>query len=860
MTLAFSTPSPTATIPTTEHRIISSLSIPPTSCWCRPHNALDQLSQVNANTYTYDAADNVTKHADGTLQRYDVANQLCYASPSSAAAACGSTPPTDATTYAYDTRGNRTTSAPAAAGQTAYTYDQANRLTGGSLPYEPGDLGQFTALAPQRVLDTRNPATGTCYQPNNTSVSCQSTLAANTTRYFQVGGFAGSGVPAAGVNAVAFSVTAWTPGSAGNLNVFASDASTPATQLLTFPKSGTTTNGLISKLGADGRLAIRSTVATNVEVDVVGYYASSSGTRGGVYVPVTPAQLATGSLTSGSSTTIQATGNAGIPAASIPGGVGAVVVQLNVAGTTAAGFAEVWDASAARNSQTRKLSFLNADNQTTMVISKLSSSGQLSLFAGSSGFTYTVRVLGYYTAVPVASGTLNVVQTPARLLKTGSSPVGTCTPSCATLAGNAQLSVQATGAAGIPTTGVKAVSVVVTAVNVTGSAAGNVAVGNTAGTPNPTAQFAAAETISNGAIVPVDADGKIVVKNNTTANRDVIVDVVGWQEQATKTWTYTYDGDGLRTKKTAPDGTITTYTWDQHGGLPMLIAETTSGNVTRYVYGPDGLPIEDVQPSGAARYYHQDQIGSTRLLTDQIGTVIGTTNFNAYGKPTTSTGTATTPLGYAGQYTDTETGLQYLRARYYDTSSGQFLTRDPLVASTRSAYGYTAGNPLNLSDPSGLFWGEGTLSDIADTGRDAWNHTGGKVVHAVVEHSKGLGEIASVVSVVGYGSCALGFAPGCAVGSAASWASAGLYSIHAYRTCDATGIGAQCALEIENAAIAAGGAYLSGTDWAEHLVAGAHTSEITRLRNIAALNLLIAGGSEGYEQLQRFGINFFTNC
>ncbi len=42
------------------------------------------------------------------------------------------------------------------------------------------------------------------------------------------------------------------------------------------------------------------------------------------------------------------------------------------------------------------------------------------------------------------------------------------------------------------------------------------------------------------------------------------------------------------------------------------------------------------------------------------------------------------------------------RVRYYDPTTGQFLTRDPAVASTRSAYGYTYGNPLNTTDPSGL--------------------------------------------------------------------------------------------------------------------------------------------------------------
>lgn len=52
---------------------------------------------------------------------------------------------------------------------------------------------------------------------------------------------------------------------------------------------------------------------------------------------------------------------------------------------------------------------------------------------------------------------------------------------------------------------------------------------------------------------------------------------------------------------------------------------------------------------------------------------------------------------------DAETGFVYLRARYYDPATGQFLTRDPLVALTRSAYGYVGGNPLNGSDPLGLF-------------------------------------------------------------------------------------------------------------------------------------------------------------
>jgi len=54
---------------------------------------------------------------------------------------------------------------------------------------------------------------------------------------------------------------------------------------------------------------------------------------------------------------------------------------------------------------------------------------------------------------------------------------------------------------------------------------------------------------------------------------------------------------------------------------------------------------------------------------------------------------------------DAETGFVYLRARYYDPATGQFLSRDPLVALTRAPYAYAAGNPLNQTDPTGLCGG-----------------------------------------------------------------------------------------------------------------------------------------------------------
>jgi RHS repeat-associated protein len=111
--------------------------------------------------------------------------------------------------------------------------------------------------------------------------------------------------------------------------------------------------------------------------------------------------------------------------------------------------------------------------------------------------------------------------------------------------------------------------------------------------------------------------------------------------------------------------------------------------------------VEQIDASGKVVYYHQDQLGSTRALTDQAGTTVATSTYDAYGKTTASTGSVTTPFGFAGEYTDAESGLQYLRARYYDPATAQFLTRDPLVAQSGQPYAYANNSPLNFTDPSG---------------------------------------------------------------------------------------------------------------------------------------------------------------
>jgi len=132
-------------------------------------------------------------------------------------------------------------------------------------------------------------------------------------------------------------------------------------------------------------------------------------------------------------------------------------------------------------------------------------------------------------------------------------------------------------------------------------------------------------------------------------------------------------------------------------GLPLMLSDGTNS----YVTGADGLPLEQITGSSVT-YLYQDQLGSTRGLLDGSGTLVGTYTYGPFGDVRSHTGTATTPFGYAGQYTDGESGLQYLRARYYDPSSAQFLTVDPLVGETGQSYAYVDDAPLNATDYSGL--------------------------------------------------------------------------------------------------------------------------------------------------------------
>ncbi|MGH2509488.1 MAG: RHS repeat-associated core domain-containing protein, partial [Ktedonobacteraceae bacterium] len=97
-----------------------------------------------------------------------------------------------------------------------------------------------------------------------------------------------------------------------------------------------------------------------------------------------------------------------------------------------------------------------------------------------------------------------------------------------------------------------------------------------------------------------------------------------------------------------------------------------------------------------------DALGSTLALTDTVGNVTDTYQYDDWGNLTKRTGTTYNPFLYTGQQYDEESGLYFLRARYYQPAAGRFLERDPVgYAAGSNLYSYVGNDPENSVDPSG---------------------------------------------------------------------------------------------------------------------------------------------------------------
>ncbi len=157
-----------------------------------------------------------------------------------------------------------------------------------------------------------------------------------------------------------------------------------------------------------------------------------------------------------------------------------------------------------------------------------------------------------------------------------------------------------------------------------------------------------------------------------------------------------YSGLGDRHQQIV-DGAITNYTLDLNAGLTQVLADGTNA----YLYGNGRI----AQADSTTEYFLGDALGSVRQLADTTGVVMLTQSYSPYGEVTQSVGTSQTSYAFTGENLDAN-GLTYLRARYYNSGDGRFISRDtwngdynrPL---SLNRWNYVEGNPVNLVDPTG---------------------------------------------------------------------------------------------------------------------------------------------------------------
>lgn len=164
--------------------------------------------------------------------------------------------------------------------------------------------------------------------------------------------------------------------------------------------------------------------------------------------------------------------------------------------------------------------------------------------------------------------------------------------------------------------------------------------------------------------------------------------------------TYVYDGVGNRIGATR-NGVRTEYIYDAAGNL---IAEANaSGQITRYYIYGNGLTAM-VTAGGELYVYHFDGTGHTVAMTDITRAPVNRYAYSPYGEVLGKQETVPQPFKYAGQvgiFAEAD-NLYYMRARYYDSETGRFISEDPAgFGGGINLFVYAGGNPLVYLDPNG---------------------------------------------------------------------------------------------------------------------------------------------------------------
>lgn len=375
----------------------------------------------------------------------------------------------------------------------------------------PPEAGQYVPVNPTRVVTRGSVPPVTTAAPNAAFTFTPTSVA---------------GVPAS-VSAVQFQLSTNAAGT-GTLIAYPAGAARPAITTILYRPNVPMSNDVVVKLGTNNQVSIANVPSTGttavtapVWIDIVGYYTGATGgAAGSTYVPLAPSRLFTQRpMAAGVASAVAPLGLGGVPAT----GASAVMAQVTVGATgstPAGGFAQVYPGPTAPSPATSDINYGADYFYTDLVPVKLGADGQFRVMT-TTATTLTVDIVGYFGT---GAGS-TFVGLPATRLPGGDIPPG------------GTLTVPGLGQAGVPSSGVTALSYNLTA-------KGN---GTTAGTPDNLVAYPAdlpAPPVTGGfyyrsgiyfstqQTTKIGTGGIKILNRSTGQSAHVFVDITGYYATA----------------------------------------------------------------------------------------------------------------------------------------------------------------------------------------------------------------------------------------------------------------------------------------------------------------------------------------
>ncbi|WP_228745459.1 RHS repeat-associated core domain-containing protein, partial [Paenibacillus sp. S150] len=176
--------------------------------------------------------------------------------------------------------------------------------------------------------------------------------------------------------------------------------------------------------------------------------------------------------------------------------------------------------------------------------------------------------------------------------------------------------------------------------------------------------------------------------------------------QGSSTTSFQYYADGMRFMKTS-GSTQTQVNYDFQG--QVISEEKIVGGVfteqANFVRG-DRVLVKKDKKASKDYYYLYNGHGDVVQIVNTGGAVVNNYTYDEWGNITSQVEGISNSFKYTGEVYDAETGLYYLRARYYDPGMGRFLNEDTVEGQidnplSQNLYTYVSNNPLIYSDPTG---------------------------------------------------------------------------------------------------------------------------------------------------------------